>query len=128
MSFIDRRQFAAGILASLGTNKAMASTNRPLVKVSPQQFHLKPNGWMPNSPLSVLFYRNVLPKSADLAGDMERIFAANGWPPQLRNGIYPFHHYHSTAHEVPGFAAGRADLVLGGEGGEHVTVHTAIFW
>jgi uncharacterized protein YjlB len=78
---------------------------------------------MPNSPLPVLLYHNALPTSADLAEKMERLFTANGWPPQRRNGVYDFHHYHSTAHEVLGFATGHADLVLGGEGGEPVTVH-----
>jgi uncharacterized protein YjlB len=78
---------------------------------------------MPNSPLPVLLYRSALPSSADLAAEMERIFTANKWPPQWRNGVYSFHHYHSTAHEVLGFAAGHANLMLGGEGGETVTVH-----
>jgi uncharacterized protein YjlB len=124
MSPIDRRQFATGIVAaSLEGRKALASAPGKSV-TTPQQFHLKPNGWMPNNPFPVLLYRGGLPASTDLASDMESLFAANGWPPQWRNGVYSFHHYHSTAHEVLGFAAGHADLVLGGEGGTPVTVHT----
>jgi uncharacterized protein YjlB len=125
MSRINRRKFAAGLVAaSVGGSKALASPTEKSTTATPQQLRLQPNGWMPNSHFPVLLYRSALRSSADLATDMERIFASNGWPPQWRNGVYPFHHYHSTAHEVLGFAAGHADLVLGGEGGEKVTVHS----
>jgi uncharacterized protein YjlB len=126
MKPINRRHFTAGILAvSVGGRKASAS--KVEAPATPRQLHLKPNGWMPNSSLPVLLYRNAMPASPDLGDDladkMERLFTANQWPPQWRNGVYDFHHYHSTAHEVLGFAAGHADLVLGGEGGEPITVH-----
>jgi uncharacterized protein YjlB len=117
---INRRQFAAGIVAAGVAGRALAS---PPQLATPVQLHLKPNGWMPNSTLPVLIYRNALPVTGDLADTMEHLFTANGWPPQWRNGVYSFHHYHSTAHEVLGFASGHADLVLGGEGGTPVTVH-----
>lgn len=102
---------------------ASASKVESPATATPQQLPLKPNGWMPNSPLPVLLYRNAMPAGNDRATAMERLFTANGWPPQWRNGVYDFHHYHSTAHEVLGFAAGHADLILGGEGGESITVH-----
>lgn len=88
----------------------------------PDVIHLHQNGWMPNNPnLPVLLYRNVLDLTADPAGKAEALFEKNGWPPQWRNGVYTFHHYHSTTHEVLGFTRGRADLILGGEG-NHPTV------
>jgi uncharacterized protein YjlB len=119
MKPIDRRKFAAGIVAAAVASKATdASPVEPVI----EQLHLKPNGWMPNNTLPVLLYRSAIPVTPDLADVMERLFVRNGWPPQWRNGVYPFHHYHSTAHEVLGFAAGHADLVLGGEGGTPVTV------
>ena len=117
---IDRRQFAAGIVAAGIAGHAAASSP---IAVVPQQLHLKPNGWMPNNTLPVLLYRSAIPVHGDVASTMEKLFTANGWPPQWRNGVYDFHHYHSTAHEVLGFAAGHADPILGGEGGEPVTVH-----
>jgi uncharacterized protein YjlB len=53
---------------------------------------------------------------------MEEMLRKQAWDPQWRNGVYPFHHYHSTAHEVLGFAKGEARIVLGGEGGKEIRV------
>ncbi len=117
---IDRRHFTAGIVAaSMGVRRVLASTG-----AAPEPLHLKPNGWVPNNVLPVLIYLNALTGKPDLASELEHIFTTNQWPPQWRNGIYSFHHYHSTAHEVLGIAAGQANIVLGGEGGEALTIHT----
>ncbi len=78
---------------------------------------------MPNNErLPVLLYRRAFQVTPATADQMEQAFARNSWPSQWRNGVYDFHHYHSTAHEVLGFAAGSATLVLGGEGGHSMVV------
>lgn len=93
--------------------------------MQPELLHLKRNGWMPNNEtLPVLLYRGAFQPGNDMAAEMERVFERNGWPPQWRNGVYDFHHYHSTAHEVLGFAGGTGRIILGGEGGHVVTVQT----
>lgn len=50
----------------------------------------------------------------------EEIFAQNGWRGAWRNGIYGWHHYHTTTHEVLGCYAGSARVQLGGPDGEIV--------
>jgi uncharacterized protein YjlB len=53
----------------------------------------------------------------DAASIFENLFEANQWSGCWRNGIYPYPHYHSNAHEVLGVFSGSATVQFGGERG-----------
>ena len=79
----------------------------------------KDDGAIPNNPeLPLLVYRRATTLADDdPATVFEALFTANGWPAAWRNGIHPFHHFHSTAHEALGVYRGTATARFGGEGG-----------
>lgn len=85
----------------------------------PRTEHLLDDGHFPNnSALPVLIYRGVLREAVSVpAPTFERIFAVHNWTGSWRNGIFGYHHYHSTTHEVLGVADGAATLKLGGPAG-----------
>jgi uncharacterized protein YjlB len=79
------------------------------------------DGIIPNNgKLPLVFYRQALDLEG-LSGEPQRAFEAlfksNGWLGAWVNGIYDFHHYHSTAHEVLGIAEGAATVQFGGPQG-----------
>lgn len=89
----------------------------------PEPHRFADDGTIPNSPLPALIYRAALvPLPADAAAAFERLFARHGWEGAWRDGIYPFHHFHSNAHEVLGIARGEVTVRLGGPGGAALTL------
>ncbi|MBS1665450.1 MAG: cupin domain-containing protein [Bacteroidetes bacterium] len=89
----------------------------------PEELFFKDDGMIPNSKYPLLVYRGAFgAKGMDGAAWLEQKFAANNWTNSWRNGVYPFHHYHSTSHEVLGIYSGSALLHLGGEKGQKVEV------
>lgn len=84
-----------------------------------ERYLLADDGLVPNNPrLPLHIYRAALPHAAqDAAQRIIHLFLANGWDQAWINGIYAFHHYHATAHEVLGLARGRASVQFGGAAG-----------
>lgn len=85
---------------------------------------LKPDLNVPNNPaLPLVLYREAFQLPAE--GAEQAIiaqFARHGWTDAWVNGIYGYHHYHATAHEVLGIARGFAEVRFGGPSGRLVRV------
>ena len=74
---------------------------------------------IPNNLLPVVLQHGV----EEIEGDpdaCERLFADNGWGGSWRDGIFPFHHFHSNAHEALGIVSGSVTARLGGVDGKSV--------
>jgi len=124
---INRRSFLAnstlGATAALIETKARATElklNKPRVVA-----HLiKDAVTIPNSRLPLLIYQGALdlPKD-DPASAIEALLHQHQWGNDWRNGIFTYHHYHSTAHEALFVYSGSCKVQVGGEGGRIETVN-----
>jgi uncharacterized protein YjlB len=85
-----------------------------------ESYTFEDDGAIPNSRLPALVYHDV--ERAREPRACEELFAGNGWFGGWVDGIFSFHHFHSTAHEVLGIVAGSAEVVLGGPRGRRVEV------
>lgn len=86
-----------------------------------ETFTFADDGDIPNHPHwpMIVYHQVVDAAEADAASAFEAIFSRHGWGDGWRNGIFPFPHYHSNAHEVLGIAEGEAVVRFGGgKGGE----------
>ena len=87
--------------------------------VPAKTYLLAPDAHFPNNrrlPL-VIYSRAVSLKEKDPAAVFEDLFRAHAWGGSWRNGVFDFHHYHSTAHEVLGVYRGMARIRFGGPQG-----------
>jgi len=89
-----------------------------------ETFILTDDGVFPNNRrLPLLVYRKVLSLDVpDLIAQVQAVFAANGWGGSWVNGIFDYHHYHTTSHEVLAVCGGRAEVCFGGEHGITLTL------
>jgi uncharacterized protein YjlB len=110
------------LLASLALEGFPLMAQQP-ASVQPENFVFADDGSIPNNPLPLLLYRQAFSTDTpDLASAIETRFGANDWTGSWRAGVFPFHHYHSTTHEVLGVYRGTATLQLGGEKGRKFDV------
>lgn len=77
----------------------------------------QPSDWVPNNQrLPVLLYRQAV--GAASASALRARFAECGWTGIWTDGVFPYQHYHSGAHEVLGVGQGTARVLIGGPDGE----------
>ena len=100
--------------------------NNIILQVKPKTFLFADDGSIPNNPhLPLILYPAALNLAKnDSATLCELIFQTNGWGGIWRNGIYTYHHFHSTAHEVLAIARGQAKVQFGGEQGVIMNVQS----
>lgn len=80
-------------------------------------WHAPPGEQIPNHPsFAVVIYRGV-PAASQGAEECREAFAGHGWRGSWVDGVFGFHHFHSTSHEALGVVDGRATLELGGPQG-----------
>lgn len=99
--------------------KSTVAVTEPIQNINIIRHILPDDGRFPNNNLlPLLVYSKVLhlPEDEDLRIIID-IFESNNWSNAWTNGIYDFHHYHSTTHEVLGIARGSARVLFGGDQG-----------
>ena len=88
----------------------------------PEQLRFAPSGGVPNNPLLPVVLRHEITGIRDNPEACEQLFERHGWGGSWRDGIFPFHHFHSDAHEALGIVGGEATVLLGGPDGTEVAL------
>jgi uncharacterized protein YjlB len=87
-----------------------------------ETWHAPPGEQIPNHPrFPVVIYHEVGAAAAGPA-DARALFAEHGWGGSWVDGIFGFHHFHSTSHEALAVVAGSATVELGGPHGRSFEV------
>ena len=98
--------------------------DEPELEVREHRF--EDDGRIPNNPeLPLLFYPNALGEPVMDPARCKELLAANGWGGAWMNGVFSYHHYHSTSHEVLCVVGGSASIEFGGPRGETVEVEAS---
>jgi uncharacterized protein YjlB len=99
--------------------KSLTEITGPIQHINILRHFLPDDGQFPNNILlPLLVYRKSLHLPSKNPGKaVKEIFESNGWTNAWENGIYDYHHYHSTAHEVLAMIQGSVRVQFGGPSG-----------
>lgn len=125
---MNRRTFlAAGLVSgAFGAPRLSLMKDNGLKLKEPRVIAhvLKDAGTIPNSRLPLLVYQDAFEVAPDdPATPLETLLRGHQWGNDWRNGIFTYHHYHSTAHEALFVYSGSAKVQVGGESGPIQTIH-----
>ncbi len=88
-----------------------------------RELRFEDDGRIPNNPaLPLLLYPQALAEDAREHSRCRELLSKNGWGGSWINGVFSYHHYHSTSHEVLCVVGGGARITFGGPEGETVEV------
>jgi uncharacterized protein YjlB len=89
---------------------------------TPEKIWFDSGDKIPNNPnLPILVYQDIF-ESQDPGSFVFQTVRGNNWGGCWEDGIFPYHHYHSTAHEALAVIRGEARVTLGGPQGRTVDV------
>ena len=92
-------------------------------EVEVREHYFEDDGRIPNNPeLPLLIYPQALGEDDLSPSRCKELLAQHGWGGAWVNGVFSYHHYHSTSHEVLAVVGGEARLTFGGPEGETVEV------
>jgi uncharacterized protein YjlB len=87
------------------------------------EYRFEDDGSIPNNPtLPLLVYPQALAEPELDPSRCRELLSENGWGGSWVDGVFPYHHYHSTSHEVLCVVGGSARIALGGPQGETIEV------
>ena len=93
----------------------------PMSDKNVKTFMFEDDGSIPNNPdLPMIVYQGALPENSVAAA--RQMFQEHQWGGTWVNGIFSYHHYHSTAHEALAVVRGSADVQFGGPQGQRLKV------
>jgi uncharacterized protein YjlB len=88
-----------------------------------QEYLFEDDSRIPNNPnLPLLHYPRVLSEPERQPSRCKELLAENRWGGAWVDGVFSYHHYHSTSHEVLCVVSGRASIDFGGPEGETIEV------